>query len=134
MGSMERVKRFWEWIVLKEKLNDIEKEAPLVNEREIWWVSFGENIGSEIGGKSSVFTRPGLILKKLSRGFFLVAPTTSKEKSGSWYVPVTLEGEKTHVCLHQIRTVDYRRFFSLRGRLDTHNFKSVKEAFWKLYR
>ena len=36
---------------------------------------------------------PGLILKKLSRGFFLVAPTTSQKKEGSWYVEIRQEGK-----------------------------------------
>lgn len=70
------IKRFLEWIKLKEKLHDIEAGSPTVKERDLWWVSFGENIGSEINGKSNLFSRPAVILKKLSRGFYLVVPTT----------------------------------------------------------
>lgn len=58
------LKRFLEWIKLKEKLNELESKAPLVKERDLWWASFGENIGSEINGKSSLFSRPALVLKK----------------------------------------------------------------------
>jgi len=60
------LKRFLEWIGLKKKLDDITSEPPLVTERDLWWVSFGENVGSEINGKSNLFSRPGLIYKKLS--------------------------------------------------------------------
>ena len=66
------MKRFLEWIGLKEKLHSQDHEPPLVRERDIWWVSFGDNVGSEINGKSKLFTRPGIILKKLSRKSFLV--------------------------------------------------------------
>lgn len=42
------MKRFLEWIGLKEKLHNSEHKPPLVSEGDMWWASFGENIGSEI--------------------------------------------------------------------------------------
>ncbi len=75
------LKRFLEWIHIKEKLHGIEKwPPPFVSERDLWWVSFGENIGSEINGKSKLFSRPGLVLKKLARNFYLVAPDDITEE------------------------------------------------------
>jgi mRNA interferase MazF len=100
----------------------------------LWWVSFGENIGSEIHGKGRLFSRPGLVFKKLSRGLYLVAPTTSQMKGGTWYVPVKQEGKEMFVCLHQIRTIDYRRLSTRLGILDEEDFKRVKEAFGRLYK
>ncbi len=128
------VKRFLEWIKLKEKLHNIEAGSPVVKERDLWWVSFGENIGSEMNGKNSLFSRPALIIKKLSRGFFLVAPTTSQPHEGSWYLKIKHAGKDTFVCLHQIRTVDFRRFSSQLGRIDESDFMAVKKAFDKLYK
>lgn len=128
------IKRFLEWIGLKEKLDLIDKKPPLVSERDLWWISFGENVGSEINGKSKLFSRPGLILKKLSRGFYLVVPTTTKEKEGSWYVPIEHEEKKTTACLHQIRTIDSRRLSSRLGQIDSDDFKRIKDAFWNLYK
>ena len=46
-------------------------------------------MGSEIGGKSNKFTRPVIIFRKLSHGFYFVIPTSTKEKDGSWYVKFT---------------------------------------------
>ena len=86
---------------LKEKLHTTIHEPPLVKERDLWWVSFGENVGSEMNGKGRLFSRPGLIIKKLSRGFYLVAPTTSQEKVGTWYAPIRHENRSMFVCLHQ---------------------------------
>ncbi|OGZ96212.1 MAG: hypothetical protein A3J10_02355 [Candidatus Sungbacteria bacterium RIFCSPLOWO2_02_FULL_54_10] len=95
------IKRFLEWIKLKEKLHDTQHVPPLVKERDLWWISFGENVGFEMNGKSNLSSRPGIILKKLSREFYLVAPTTSQRKEGSWYVEITQEGKSMYVCLHQ---------------------------------
>ena len=80
MGDI--IKRFLEWMAIKEKLHNTDAVPPLVKERDLWWVSFGENVGSEVNGKSKLFSRPGLVIKKLSRGFYLVAPTTSQKKEG----------------------------------------------------
>lgn len=128
------IKRFLEWIKLKEKLHDVQKGPPLVKERDLWWVSIGENVGSEINGKNTLFSRPAVILKKLSRGFYLVAPTTSQKKDGSWYVEITQEGRFMYVCLHQIRIIDYRRLSTRLGTLDSDDFNRVKEAFLRLYK
>jgi len=112
------IKRFLEWMTVKEKLHNSNAVPPLVKERDLWWVSFGENIGSEMNGKSKLFSRPGIVIKKLSREFYLVAPTTSQKKEGTWYVPIRQEGKDVFVCLHQIRTIDYRRLSSRLGQID----------------
>lgn len=130
---MELVKQFIAWMTLKEKLHHVQSLPPYVKERDLWWISFGENVGSEINGKSKHFSRPGLVLKKLSRGFYLVAPTTTKEKSGSWYAQISHEYRVMYVCLHQIPTVDHRRLSSRLGQLDSDDFDRVQAAFLELY-
>lgn len=121
------------WIALKERLHSTNHRPPFVSKRDLWWISFGENIGSEINGKNKHFTRPGLVLKKLAHGFYLVAPTTTKHHEGSWYVAVRLGKVREYVCLHQIRVVDYRRIYSKLGQIDTHDFAEVCERFRCLY-
>jgi hypothetical protein len=66
------MKRFLQWIGLKEKLHEVTAKPPLVRERDLWWVSFGENVGSEMNGKSKLFSRPGLVLKNSRTGSFLL--------------------------------------------------------------
>jgi mRNA interferase MazF len=133
--SMEiLIKKFIEWINLKEKLHNISAHVPLVKERDVWWVSIGENIGSEINGKSRLFSRPAVVLKKLARGLYLVAPTTSGFREGSWYVEI-LSGNKTsYICLHQVRVIDWRRLSSRMGSISSGDFKNLKQAFWNLYK
>ena len=58
------IKRFLEWIGLKEKLHNTEYVPPFFKEGEIWWCHLGENVGTEMNGKGDFFTRPVLILKK----------------------------------------------------------------------
>jgi len=127
------IKKFLEWLELKIKLNDLVSNPPLVSERDLWWISFGENIGSEMDGKSNLFSRPGLILKKLSHNFYLVAPTTTKIRKGTWYVTIKHEGREICICLHQIRAVDYRRLSCRMGQIDGNDFLKIKKAFWDLY-
>ena len=127
------IKRFLEWINLKEKLHSKIISAPYVNEGEMWWASMGENIGFEINGKSKSFTRPVVIYKKLTHNFYFVIPTTTQNRTGSWYVNFVQQGVKEAACLHQVRTIDYKRLFSKIGEVDEEDFKRIKIDFLRLY-
>ncbi len=127
------MKRFLEWIGLKERLHTIEDTPPLVSQRELWWASVGENIGSEINGKSSRFSRPVIIFKKLSHSFYFVIPLTSRPKEGTWYVPFRYQEKEMFACLHQARSIDYRRLWSRLGQIDGDDFERVRRSFAQLY-
>lgn len=127
------VKRFLEWIGLKERLHNKAPKVPHVKEGEIWWVSIGENIGSELNGKSYQFSRPMIVLKKLSHSFYYCVPTSTKIKNGSWYVPLRQKEIQMVACLHQSRSIDYRRLYSKLGQLDETDMRRVREQFGKLY-
>ncbi|MBU0766872.1 type II toxin-antitoxin system PemK/MazF family toxin [Patescibacteria group bacterium] len=127
------IKQFLKWIGLKEKLHDKQHKTPLVSEGEIWWASVGENIGSEINGKSDLFSRPVIIYKKLAHDFYFVIPTTSQQKAGSWFVNFKQHGKDTTACLHQARSIDYRRLSNKLGELDNSDFERVKTGFVNLY-
>ena len=127
------MKRFPEWIDLKEKLHDSQHQPPFVSERDLWWASIGENVGSEINGKSSKFSRPVLILRKLTHGFYLVVPTTTQPHVGSWYIHIRFADQDEWICLHQIRTIDHRRIHSKIGQIDTDDFERTRAGFKKLY-
>lgn len=128
------IKRFLEWIGLKERLHEKTSQPPFVNEGDIWWASLGENIGGEINGKSKLFSRPVIVLKKLSHTFYFVVPTTTKPRTGSWYIHFKQNAKQNIACLHQARAIDYRRLSSKLGELDDVDFSRVKDAFFDLYR
>ena len=68
-------KRFDEWNEVKKNTHGL-RRMPAIKEGEIWWCAIGENVGVEINGKSEVFSRPVLVLKKLSRfGFMGITQT-----------------------------------------------------------
>src|ERR1700741_2772650 len=121
------MKRFLEWIGLKERLHEIVHRPPHVSQGDIWWVSIGENVGSEVNGKSTLFSRPVIIFKKLAHGFYFVIPTTTKPKIGSWYVPFRQADRKMIASLHQARSIDHRRLSTKLGQLDDTDFERVRE-------
>jgi len=131
--TIAQMKRFLEWIGLKERLHTIENKPPLVSQGDIWWASVGENVGSEINGKSKLFSRPVIIFKKLAHGFYFVIPTTTQVRKGSWYVKFRQQERDMAACLHQARAIDYRRLSSKLGTLDDEDFARIKSGFSSLY-
>jgi mRNA interferase MazF len=123
------VNRFLEWIGLKQKLHQGTQSPPLVSAGDIWWASVGENVGSEINGKSKLFSRPVIIFKKLAHGFYFVIPTTTKP-----YVPFRQADRRMIASLHQARAIDHRRLSTKLGQLDDSDFDRVRDGFWKLYK
>lgn len=126
--------RFDQWFNLKKILHARNTLPPVVANGDIWWVSFGENIGVEINGKSKVFTRPAVILKKLSYNFYFVIPLTTKNKIGSWYLNFYQKEKEMWACLHQARGVDYHRLYSKLGKLNDNDFLKIKDGFYKLFK
>lgn len=126
-------KDFNQWNVKKQRLDQLTHRPPFVSEGDIWWVSVGENIGSEVSGKSQQFSRPVIIFKKLAHSFYFVIPTTTKEHDGTWYVPFVHGGKTMYACLHQSRSIDHRRLSSKLGELDDKDYAKVREGFAQLY-
>ena len=126
-------KDFDKWNILKKKLDESGAKPPLVKERDIWWACVGENIGSEVRGKSDLFSRPVIVLKKLAHGFYFVIPTTTRIREGSWYVRFSHGGYEMAACLHQARVIDHRRLSTKIGTLDTDDFALVANGFAKLH-
>jgi hypothetical protein len=127
------IKRFLEWIRLKERLHSSIYLSPLFNEAEIWWCAIGENIGVEINGKSKHFTRPVLIFKKLSRDSFLGIPMSTQPKDGTWYTMVRHGGKDVTIILSQLRIFSSNRLYEKVGELDGVDCQKVALDFTNLY-
>ena len=130
---MNNDKRFDEWINLKKKIHS-NARTPKILEGEVWWCSFGENVGVEINGKSSRFTRPVLIIRKLSKFGFMGIPLTSQEKTGSWYAEFEFLGKKEFAAVCQARMMSVSRLHSRLGRVPESDLETVKTAFRKLFK
>ncbi len=127
------IKRFLEWIGLKEKLHSLQS-YPHITEGDIWWCAFGENIGIEINGKNKPFSRPVFVHKKLSREGFMGIPLTSQPKSGSWFVPFDFKGKKIVANLAQARVLSVKRLYDKMGELDEEDITRIKAGFISLYK
>lgn len=128
------MKDFLKWMKLKGKLDKMSHTAPFVSEGDMWWASIGENVGSEIGGKNDLFSRPVIILKKLAHGFYFVVPTSTQKREGTWYISFKHQSKDMIACLHQVRAIDHRRLSSKLGTLDSEDFMRIKSGFHLLYK
>lgn len=127
------VKRFLEWIGLKEKIHNQEHLPPLFKEGEIWWCYIGENVGSEVNGKGLQFTRPVLIFRKYDRFSFFAIPLTTQNKVGTWYFPFVHNGKTQIAQLAQGRVISYKRLKERVGKIDSVDYEKIKKAFISLH-
>lgn len=58
-------KEFNLWNRVKTELQ-LYGRKPKISNGQIWWAGVGKNIGTEINGKNSRFSRPMLVYRKLS--------------------------------------------------------------------
>lgn len=128
----EFVKDFDGWIKLKKDMNEFGK-LPTINEGEVWWCGVGMNVGVEISGKGKRYSRPVLVLKKLSKFGFMAIPLTSKPKEGSWCVSFEFQEKAQTAVVGQARVVSASRLYGKMGELPKSDFDKVKAGFLDLY-
>lgn len=88
----------------------------------------GKNVGYEISGKSKKFSKPVLIVTKLSYCFVLVVPLTTQQKEGTWYVNYEHKGIKAPACVSQVRAIDTKRLIMKIGNIDLKDFINIKKS------
>lgn len=123
---------FSEWMDLKEELHGANRLRTF-HDGEIWWCAMGRNLGVEINGKHETFSRPVLVLKKLSRFGFMGIPLTSQSHEGDWYVTFVFGGKREIAVLAQARVMSVARLYSKMGDATNGDLKRVKDGFGKLY-
>lgn len=126
------IKKFLEWVGLKEKIHE-NKKTFLFKDGEIWWCAVGENIGIEINGKGELFSRPIFVYKKLSKDGFLGIPLSTQNKKGSWYVEIDFKGKNNILNLAQVRIFSSNRLYKKMGALDDNDIAKIKNGFLRLY-
>lgn len=123
------LKDFINWIQYKIYL-DKKQKFPKFREGEVWWCSFGTNVGVEMDGKNQKFNRPVLILKKFNSRQFLTIPLTSKQKKNhKFYTQLDLKNKISWLCLTQIRVLDSKRLQSYYTKINQNLLKQVKKQF-----
>jgi mRNA interferase MazF len=111
-----------------KKLIDLFEDRLFFREGEIWWVFLGLNVGIEIDGRGSEFSRPVLVLKKYNQYSFLALPLTTSPQTNKYRIPIgIIAGKKAVANLSQLRNIDSKRLINKIGSIDFHLFKTVKE-------
>lgn len=121
------------WTKVKVRLNFLEKLV-FPKEREIWWVSLGQNIGVEINGKNENFERPVLVVKRYNLEAFLVIPLSSKIKENQHCLSLIKNGSDYGTLnLSQIRSVSVKRFVRKLGKIDVVVYRDIKKRILDLF-
>lgn len=109
--------KFDKWNEVKKELE--QKTGTGIANGEVYWLSVGQNLGSETYGKGADFKRPVLVLNKVYIknyiNTFIGVPLSSKasQKSGCLYHKFTdKQGVKQVALLAQIRLFDTKRVIS----------------------
>lgn len=122
------------WNILKQNLhkNKIYVQPKV---REIWYVSIGMNIGSEIYGKGSLYIRPVLVINSDNPQSFIGIPLTSKIRKRKYTETIQTSDNRIHnVLLYQIRIFDKRRLVRKKYFLDKKQYKKIQSAFYLIYK
>jgi mRNA interferase MazF len=121
------IKQFVEWIKIKTKIHLCKPADIYFNEREIWWARLGLNVGFEVKGKGENFSRPIIILKKLSSDTCLIIPLTTSSKRKNLFPLGKINGdEDSFALLEQIRLIDKKRLEEKVGMLEENLFNDFK--------
>lgn len=130
---MDTQSKLDEWNAVKKAIDrqNIKRQAA---SKKIFWVSIGQNVGSEVYGKSEIFTRPVLVVKAFFNHTFLGVPLTSKvrnKRSKFSHKFTDSKGKVQLALLAQIRIFDARRIEGYIGVIDDENFRIIKDKIKK---
>ena len=131
MNIIKHIKKFQEWFLLKERVNNLEK-FPYFREGEIWWCYLGENVGHEENGKGELFLRPVIILKKFNSRLFYGIPTTSVYKDNKFYFEIKLKEKSSYALLSQMKAIDVKRLSHKMTKMPDGDFIILKKQMSKL--
>lgn len=124
--------KFINWLKLKLKIQLQNIQIDYFRDGQIWWVSLGQNIGSEENGKNIKFERPVLILKRINKQTFWALPTSTQIQKGKYRYIFEKKGKQYSIKLSQIRLISSKRLIRLIGEIDKGDFKNIKNKLKKL--
>lgn len=118
------IKDFDRWNGYKKAI-DSNSRLVLFHEREVWWCSIGVNVGSEQDSYSGDFSRPIVIVKKFTDGFFWGVQLTTKSRKGEFRIPIKLNEVANDMLVLQMRSLDAKRLIKKIGVLSRPEFESI---------
>jgi len=109
-------------------------KLPTINEGEVWWCGVGANVGVGISGKGRRYSRPVLVLKKLSKFGFMAVPLTSESNGGSWYVSFEFQGMIQTAVVGQAQVISVQRLNEKMRQVSKSDLEKVRNGFLELYK
>lgn len=128
---MDNSAKLDKWNAVKKSI-DTQNFKKQVEIQSIYWISIGQNVGSEVFGKSGIFTRPVLVINVFFNGTFLGVPLSSKaqNKRGKFYHKfIDSKGKMQVALLGQVRIFDSKRKTSNKniGEINDKDFSQIKD-------
>ncbi|KKU49795.1 MAG: hypothetical protein UX71_C0005G0008 [Parcubacteria group bacterium GW2011_GWA1_47_10] len=133
-------KDFDNWNRRKKQLHNSEVIID-AHPREVWWCSFGVNIGAETDGGDKNFERPCLILKVYNRETMLALPITGKAKPDDFHYKIIVTRKKPNseelekrdawVKLTQSRVISNKRLLRKVDMIPEAEFIEIRNRFQK---
>lgn len=125
------MKKFNEWNEVKKRI-DNKTKISIPKEREVYWTCIGENVGFEQNGKSKLFTRPVLVLKRFNKNIFFGIPLSTQIKEGNFFFIFTLNSSLSNALLVQGKLFDIKRLEKKIGMISKDEFIELKTRFREL--
>ncbi len=123
---------FDEWNEVKQEV-DNKKQIIGFRERDILFLSIGQNVGFEVYGKGDEFLRPVLVLKKFSRFSFFGIPLSTKFKEGRFYFDFNYKKEIVSTALlTQAKIFDVKRAKYRSGKINKNDFDKLVKKFMEV--
>lgn len=109
-----------------------------IRPRDIFWAKIGQNIGSEEYGKNENFSRPIIVIKKLTRDLFIGIPLTSTIKHNDYFHSFEYTNRsngltQNSAMILQLRTYSLKRLMNKTGVINKDDFKIIIEKSKKLF-
>ena len=131
------MKKYDEW-------NEVKKETSKKNiyigikPREIFWVKIGQNIGSEEYGKSKNFTRPVIVVRKLTKELFIGIPTTTTLRTDDYFHQFRYHSKKdgdieVSAMILQFKVFSTKRLTNRIGMIGKDDFNKIIEKSKRLF-
>ena len=125
------MEQFDKWNEVKKHTQNKEFNFSL-KPREIYWVKIGQNNGSEEYGKDKDFTRPVIIIRKLTKDLFIGVPLTTTVKDNDYFHPFTYNNKtrgeiENSAMILQLRTFSIKRVLNKIGKISVEDFEQVVE-------
>ncbi len=127
MDTNQILQKYDVWNETKKALSQSQRNF-LFKEGEIWWCILGLNVGEETYGKGKEFTRPVVIIKKLSKTSCIVMPTTTQVRTSDWYYHIHVRGFSRWVMMHQIRFISSKRLIDRESVLYQKDLEELKKS------